>query len=78
MKDVPSVAMYVPLPLLLLIISNTNYNKIVHAKLGIAQENSGKLVTKLREIAKKLLSQMVQILSLLMDHLVLDIPLWHQ
>ena len=27
---------------------------MVHAKLGIAQENSGKLVTKLREIAKEI------------------------
>jgi len=35
-------------------ISNTDYGKMVHAKLGIAQENSGKLVTKLREIAKEI------------------------
>ena len=27
---------------------------MVHARLGIAQENSGKLVTKLREIAKEI------------------------
>jgi len=35
-------------------ISNTDYGKMVHARLNIAQENSGKLVTKLREIAKEI------------------------
>lgn len=35
-------------------ISKTKYGTMVHAKLGIAQENSGKLVTKLREIAKEI------------------------
>jgi len=35
-------------------ISNTVYGKMVHARLNIAQENSGKLVTKLREIAKEI------------------------
>ena len=38
-------------------ISDTNYGTLVHAKLGIAQENSGKLVATVRrqaiEIAKK-------------------------
>ncbi len=33
-------------------ISETKYGPMVHARLGIAQENSGKLVAKLREIAK--------------------------
>ncbi|AIH04142.1 ATP-binding protein [Thermodesulfobacterium commune] len=33
-------------------ISQTEYGKMVHARLGIAQENSGKLVAKLREVAK--------------------------
>jgi MinD superfamily P-loop ATPase len=33
-------------------LSETKYGPLVHARLGIAQENSGKLVTKLREIAK--------------------------
>ncbi len=33
-------------------ISETKYGIMVHARLGIAQENSGKLVAKLREIAK--------------------------
>jgi MinD superfamily P-loop ATPase len=35
-------------------ISQTEYGKMVHAKLGIAQENSGKLVAKLREISKEI------------------------
>jgi len=38
-------------------ISDTNYGKFVHAELGVAQDNSGKLVTmvrqKAREIAEK-------------------------
>jgi len=33
-------------------ISQTKYGPFVHARLGIAQENSGKLVAKLRELAK--------------------------
>ncbi len=33
-------------------ISQTKYGPFVHARLGIAQENSGKLVAKLREVAK--------------------------
>jgi MinD superfamily P-loop ATPase len=35
-------------------ISQTKYGILVHARLGIAQENSGKLVAKLRELAKNL------------------------
>ena len=35
-------------------ISETKYGPFIHAELGIAQENSGKLVAKLREIAKNL------------------------
>lgn len=35
-------------------ISETKYGTLIHAKLGIAQENSGKLVTKLREFAKEI------------------------
>ncbi len=35
-------------------ISETKYGPLVHARLGIAQENSGKLVTKLREIAEEM------------------------
>jgi MinD superfamily P-loop ATPase len=33
-------------------VSETKYGALVHAKLGIAEENSGKLVAKVREIAK--------------------------
>jgi MinD superfamily P-loop ATPase len=33
-------------------ISNTKYGPFVHAKLGIAEENSGKLVAKIRQVAR--------------------------
>jgi len=33
-------------------VSETKYGPLVHAKLGIAEENSGKLVAKVRQIAK--------------------------
>lgn len=33
-------------------VSDTSYGPFVHAKLGIAEENSGKLVAKIRQIAK--------------------------
>ena len=32
-------------------VSDTEYGKMVHAKLGIAEENSGKLVARIRKIA---------------------------
>lgn len=35
-------------------VSDTKYGPFVHAKLGIAEENSGKLVAKIRQIAKEL------------------------
>jgi len=35
-------------------VSETKYGPIVHAKLGIAEENSGKLVTLVRQNAKKI------------------------
>ena len=35
-------------------ISETKYGPLVHAKLGIAEENSGKLVAKVREVAKEI------------------------
>jgi MinD superfamily P-loop ATPase len=35
-------------------LSNTRYGLMVHAKLGAAQENSGKLVTLVREKARQL------------------------
>jgi MinD superfamily P-loop ATPase len=38
-------------------ISGTRFGPMVHAKLGIAEENSGKLVTLLRREAKKLATQ---------------------
>lgn len=37
-----------------LFISETKYGPLVHARLGIAQENSGKLVAHVRQQAKKL------------------------
>ena len=38
-------------------ISDTRHGPMVHAKLGVAQENTGKLVTLVREEAKKLAEQ---------------------
>lgn len=35
-------------------VSDTAYGPFVHAKLGIAEENSGKLVAKIRQVAKEL------------------------
>jgi MinD superfamily P-loop ATPase len=35
-------------------ISQTRYGPLVHARLGIAQENSGKLVTQVRQTAKRI------------------------
>jgi MinD superfamily P-loop ATPase len=35
-------------------VSDTSYGPFVHAKLGIAEENSGKLVAKIRQVAKEL------------------------
>lgn len=35
-------------------VSDTKYGPFVHAKLGIAEENSGKLVAKIRQVAKEL------------------------
>ncbi len=35
-------------------ISDTRYGQMVHAKLGIAEENSGKLVTKVRKRAREI------------------------
>lgn len=34
-------------------VSNTRFGPMVHAKMGVAEENSGKLVTRLRKIARK-------------------------
>mgnify|MGYP000659300037 CR=1 FL=1 len=38
-------------------ISDTRFGKMVHARLGIAEENSGKLVTLVRHEAKRLATQ---------------------
>jgi MinD superfamily P-loop ATPase len=38
-------------------ISDTRFGPMVHAKLGIAQENSGKLVTLLRKEAKRIAAE---------------------
>ena len=35
-------------------VSDTRYGPFVHAKLGIAEENSGKLVAKIRQVAQEL------------------------
>lgn len=35
-------------------VSDTRFGKLVHAKMGAGEENSGKLVTKVRERAKKI------------------------
>jgi len=35
-------------------VSDTQHGPFVHAKLGIAEENSGKLVAKIRQVAKEL------------------------
>ncbi|MCM8760560.1 MAG: ATP-binding protein [Candidatus Omnitrophica bacterium] len=36
------------------LVSDTKYGPFVHAKLGIAEENSGKLVAKIREVAREI------------------------
>lgn len=40
-------------------ISETKYGPLVHARLGIAEENSGKLVTLVRENAKTIAEKMI-------------------
>ncbi len=40
-------------------ISETKYGPLVYARLGIAEENSGKLVTLVRQNAQKVLRKMV-------------------
>lgn len=49
-------------------ISNTKYGPMVHAILGIAEENSGKLVTQVRQKAKEIAK------SKDMDHVIIDGP----
>ncbi len=49
-------------------ISNTEYGPFVHAKLGIAEENSGKLVAKIREVAKCIAQEQR------LDYVIIDGP----
>jgi len=49
-------------------ISDTRYGPFVHAKLGIAEENSGKLVAKIRQIAKELAEKQA------FDYIIIDGP----
>jgi MinD superfamily P-loop ATPase len=49
-------------------ISDTKYGSFVHAKLGIAEENSGKLVAKIRQIAKELAERQA------LDYVIIDGP----
>jgi len=49
-------------------ISNTRYGPFVHAKLGIAEENSGKLVAKIRQVARELAEKQA------LDYVIIDGP----
>ncbi|HNX82436.1 MAG TPA: P-loop NTPase [Candidatus Omnitrophota bacterium] len=49
-------------------ISDTHYGPFVHAKLGIAEENSGKLVAKIRQIAKEIAEKQA------LDYVIIDGP----
>lgn len=49
-------------------ISETFYGPFVHAKLGIAEENSGKLVSKIRQIAKEIAERER------LDYIIIDGP----
>ncbi len=49
-------------------ISETKYGALVHAKLGIAEENSGKLVAKVRQIAKDIAEKTER------DYVIIDGP----
>jgi MinD superfamily P-loop ATPase len=49
-------------------ISDTSYGPFVHAKLGIAEENSGKLVAKIRQIAKEMAEKQS------LDYVIIDGP----
>lgn len=49
-------------------ISDTKYGPLVHAKLGIAEENSGKLVTQVRQTAKEMAEKEG------MDYVIIDGP----
>ncbi|MFA5144649.1 MAG: P-loop NTPase [Candidatus Omnitrophota bacterium] len=49
-------------------VSDTKYGLFVHAKLGIAEENSGKLVAKIKQVAKELAEKQA------LDHIIIDGP----
>ncbi|MGB9716627.1 MAG: ATP-binding protein [Thermodesulfovibrionales bacterium] len=49
-------------------ISNTKYGPLVHAKLGIAEENSGKLVSQVRQVAKEIAEKEN------LDYIIIDGP----
>jgi MinD superfamily P-loop ATPase len=49
-------------------ISDTKYGTLVHARLGIAEENSGKLVVKVRQIAKEIAEREEK------DYVIIDGP----
>ncbi len=49
-------------------VSDTAYGPFVHAKLGIAEENSGKLVSKIRQAAKELAEKQT------LDYVIIDGP----
>jgi MinD superfamily P-loop ATPase len=49
-------------------ISDTKHGSFVHAKLGIAKENSGKLVAKIRQVAKELAEKQA------LDYVIIDGP----
>ncbi len=49
-------------------VSDTKYGPLVHAKLGIAEENSGKLVTQVRQTAKEMAEKEC------MDYVIIDGP----
>ncbi len=49
-------------------VSETKYGALVHAKLGIAEENSGKLVAKVRQIAKEIAEREKR------DYVIIDGP----
>jgi MinD superfamily P-loop ATPase len=49
-------------------VSDTKYGPFVHARLGIAEENSGKLVSKIRQIAKELAEKQA------LEYVIIDGP----
>ncbi len=49
-------------------VSKTRYGPFVHAKLGIAEENSGKLVAKVRQVAKEIAEEKKA------DYVIIDGP----